>query len=70
MIYSKDSGFPDPYLEFNMGKSVFVSMRNMFKPSTNTPMLYRYDRVILFCWTGHNAEFEHAHVILRREIES
>jgi len=42
-IYGKGSGFASPYLEFNLGKAVLVSMRNLFQKNTNTPSFYRLE---------------------------
>ncbi|CAD7964088.1 unnamed protein product [Amoebophrya sp. A120] len=42
-IYGKASGFANPYLEFTLGKAIFVSMRNMFCSNTNTPTFYRLE---------------------------
>eukprot|EP00397_Hematodinium_sp_SG-2012_P002251 GEMP01002257.1.p1 GENE.GEMP01002257.1~~GEMP01002257.1.p1 ORF type:complete len:1429 (+),score=308.39 GEMP01002257.1:138-4424(+) len=42
-IYGKGAGFADPYLEFQMGAKIFVSMRNMYQVQTNTPAFYRLE---------------------------
>jgi len=43
-IYGKgSSGFASPYLEFNLGKAVLVSMRNLYQSNTNTPSFYRLE---------------------------
>jgi len=42
-IYGKGAGFADPYLEFQMGSGIFVSMRNMYQVQTNTPGFYRLE---------------------------
>jgi hypothetical protein len=42
-IYGKSSGFADPYISFDIGTSIQVSMRNMAKQGTNTPEFYRVE---------------------------
>eukprot|EP00928_Gymnodinium_smaydae_P060892 TRINITY_DN4477_c1_g4_i1.p1 TRINITY_DN4477_c1_g4~~TRINITY_DN4477_c1_g4_i1.p1 ORF type:complete len:1271 (+),score=262.51 TRINITY_DN4477_c1_g4_i1:2895-6707(+) len=42
-VYSKSSGFADPYLDFQLGRNISVSMRNMVQFSTNTPEFYRVE---------------------------
>ncbi|CAD7935782.1 unnamed protein product [Amoebophrya sp. A25] len=42
-IYGKGRGFASPYLEFTLGNSLFVSMRNMVCENTNTPTFYRLE---------------------------
>eukprot|EP00746_Dinoflagellata_sp_MGD_P003068 gnl/MRDRNA2_/MRDRNA2_105982_c0_seq1.p1 gnl/MRDRNA2_/MRDRNA2_105982_c0~~gnl/MRDRNA2_/MRDRNA2_105982_c0_seq1.p1 ORF type:complete len:1491 (+),score=316.30 gnl/MRDRNA2_/MRDRNA2_105982_c0_seq1:92-4564(+) len=42
-IFGKGTGFADPYLKFILGEDLEVSMRNMFKPETNTPEFYRVE---------------------------
>ena len=42
-IYGKGSGFANPYLEFTLGKSLFVTTRNVHAVNTNTPALYRME---------------------------
>mmetsp|Transcript_85297 Transcript_85297/g.241700 ORF Transcript_85297/g.241700 Transcript_85297/m.241700 type:complete len:1647 (-) Transcript_85297:29-4969(-) len=39
-IFGKVSGYADPYIEFQLGRNIKVSMKNMIKPHTNTPDFY------------------------------
>lgn len=42
-IFGKPSGFADPYIEFQLGRYINVSMKNMMKPQTNTPEFYHIE---------------------------
>jgi len=42
-IYSKSSGFADPYIEYQLGRKHHVQLRNMAQFSTNTPEFYRIE---------------------------
>jgi len=42
-VYGKAGAFADPYIEFQLGRSINVSMKNMVKPSTNTPDFYHVE---------------------------
>jgi len=39
-IFGKAGSFADPYINFQLGRNVSVSMKNMVKPGTNTPDFY------------------------------
>eukprot|EP00411_Alexandrium_monilatum_P028300 CAMPEP_0175388128 /NCGR_PEP_ID=MMETSP0095-20121207/30221_1 /TAXON_ID=311494 /ORGANISM="Alexandrium monilatum, Strain CCMP3105" /LENGTH=524 /DNA_ID=CAMNT_0016686613 /DNA_START=122 /DNA_END=1692 /DNA_ORIENTATION=+ len=42
-VFGKSSGFADPYIEFQLGRHINVSMKNMMKPQTNTPEFYHVE---------------------------
>lgn len=42
-IFAKGSGFPDPFIEFQLGRNINVSMRNMVQMDTNSPEFYRVE---------------------------
>jgi len=42
-IFGKGTSLGDPYLAFQLGKNIVVSMRNMVQYDTNTPTFYRVE---------------------------
>jgi hypothetical protein len=42
-IFSKSTGFADPYIEYQLGRKHHVQLRNMAQFSTNTPEFYRIE---------------------------
>mmetsp|Transcript_4661 Transcript_4661/g.12818 ORF Transcript_4661/g.12818 Transcript_4661/m.12818 type:complete len:563 (-) Transcript_4661:158-1846(-) len=42
-VFGKSAGFADPYIEFQLGRKISVSMKNMVRFQTNTPDFYHIE---------------------------